>query len=48
MFLGQEIAELKFLNRTSEFARIAELKIANKVIIKKICKIPENKTVILN
>ena len=48
MFLGQKIAELKFQNRTSEFARIAESKIANEQIIKKICEIEENKIVFSN
>ena len=48
MFLGQKILELNFQNRTSEFARIAESKIANEQIIKKICEIEENKIVFSN
>ena len=48
MFLGQKIAELKFPNRTSEFTRISESKIANEQIIKKICEIEENKIVVSN
>ena len=48
MFLGQKIAELKFQNRTSEFARIPESKIANEQIIKKICETEENEIVFSN
>ena len=54
MSLGQKIVELKFPNRTSEFARITESEIANEQIIKnwrklrKIFEIEENKIVFLN
>ena len=48
MFLGQKLAELKFPNWTSELARIAESKIANEQIIKKICEIEENEIVFSN
>ena len=48
MFLGQKIAELKFPNRTSEFARIAESKIANEQVIKKICETEQNEIVFSN
>ena len=37
-----------FPNRTSEFDWIAEFKIPNEQIIKRICKIEENKIVFLN
>ena len=43
MFSRKKIAELKFLNRTSEFARIAELKIANEQITKKYAKLKKIK-----
>ena len=43
MFLGKKIAELKFPNRTSEFARIAKLKIANEQITKKYAKLKKIK-----